>query len=263
MIDVSQNYTFGLPVAASTYAQRVDNSLHILHVAMVAIFVLWGIFFAYCLIRFRHRAGHVPSNGNGHGKGTLTSFVPDALILAFEVWLIFSIGLPTWSHIKEEFPDEKTANVVEMTAEQFAWAFQSHGPDGRFGKKDPAQINSGNTLGIDYNDPASKDDVVTLNELHVPLGKPTLLYMSSKDVIHSFFIPEFRVKQDVVPGMRIPLWFEPTRAGRYEIGCAQLCGLGHYRMRGEVVVYTPEEFAAWEKAKQQELVDAAKEDEEQ
>jgi cytochrome c oxidase subunit 2 len=77
--------------------------------------------------------------------------------------------------------------------------------------------------------------------------------MTSKDVIHSFFVPEFRVKQDTVPGMRIPLWFEPTQVGRFEIGCAQLCGLGHYRMRGEVVAHTPEDFAAWEADQQKAL----------
>lgn len=243
MIDPS-NYTFGLPIAASTYAGHVDKSLNILHGVMIAIFVLWSLFFAYCLFRFWNKRNK-QADYEVVKKGGLASFVPDAAVLIFEVWLIFAIGFPVWAIIKEDFPAEDQANVVEMVAEQFAWGFQYPGGDGVFAKKDPKQISPSNTIGIDLQDPAGADDLISINELHVPLGKPTLLYMTSKDVIHSFFVPEFRTKQDVVPGMRIPLWFEPTKPGRYEIGCAQLCGLGHYRMRGEVVVHTPEEFEEW------------------
>jgi cytochrome c oxidase subunit 2 len=150
--------------------------------------------------------------------------------------------------VKTDFPAEADSNVVELVGEQFAWGFQYPGVDGTFGRRDPKLISASNTIGIDFADGPAKDDFTSINELHIPLGKPTLLYMTSKDVIHSFFIPEFRVKQDLVPGMRIPVWFEPTQTGTFEIGCAQLCGLGHYRMRGEVVVHTPEEFEAWKKA---------------
>jgi cytochrome c oxidase subunit II len=243
VIDVAQNYTFGLPVAASSFAERLDSSLNILHVGMAAIFVLWGIFFTYCLVKFRARPGRAAEY---HGwKSELGSWMPDAAVLAFEIWLIFIFGLPLWSHVKEEFPAAESSHVVEMVAEQFAWGFHYAGPDGQFARKDPKQVTMSNPLGLDETDPAGKDDYITYNELHVPLGKPTLLYMTSKDVIHSFFVPEFRVKQDVVPGMRSPLWFEPIKAGRFEIGCAQLCGTGHYAMRGEVAVYSPEEYDAW------------------
>lgn len=251
MIDPS-NYTFGLPIAASTYAGKVDLALNILHWGMVSMFVAWGIFFTYCLVRFRTKKNPAASY-EAAKKGGLISFVPDALVLGFEIWLIFFLGLPIWAEIKEDFPRDADSNVVEMVAEQFAWGFQYAGPDGQFGQRDPKQISSGNTIGLDANDPEGKDDFVSINELHVPLGKPTVIYMYSKDVIHSFFVPEFRVKQDTVPGMRIPLWFEPNRTGRFEIGCAQLCGLGHYRMRGEVVVHTPEDFEVWKAEKLKEL----------
>ncbi len=251
MIDPS-NYTFGLPIAASTYAGRIDFALNLLQWGMTAIFVVWGIFFTYCLIRFRKGNQQTASYDAAH-KGGLASFLPDAMVLGFELWLVFFLGLPIWAHVKEDFPKDENSVVVELVAEQFAWGFQYPGPDGLFAKKDAKQISSGNTVGIDANDPNGKDDYVSLNELHVPLGKPTIIYMTSKDVIHSFFVPEFRVKQDVVPGMRVPLWFEPTKVGRYEIGCAQLCGLGHYRMRGEVVVHTPEDFENWKQQRAQEL----------
>lgn len=219
---------------------------------MIGIFVVWGIFLAYCLVRFRSKKNPTASY-EAASKGGLISFLPDVMVLGFEIWLIFFLGLPLWAEIKENFPTEAESNVVELVAEQFSWGFQYAGVDGLFAKRDPQQISSGNTIGLDVNDPNGKDDYITINELHVPLGKPTLLYMTSKDVIHSFFVPEFRVKQDIVPGMRIPLWFEPIKLGRFEIGCAQLCGLGHYRMRGEVVVETPEEFEAWKQERVKEL----------
>jgi cytochrome c oxidase subunit 2 len=243
MDELLGNYRVGLPVAASTYAGRVDTSLTVLHVGMVAIFLLWLAFFVYCLWRFQQKK--VDRASYQGWKGHASSFVPDALVLVFELWLIFVFGLPIWSHIKQDFPAEDASNVVGLSAEQFSWGFHYPGPDGKLGRRDPARVTVSNPLGLDDTDPAAADDLVLYNELHVPLGKPTILQMTSKDVIHSFFVPEFRVKQDVVPGMKIPLWFEPNRVGRFEIGCAQLCGAGHYVMRGEIVVQTPEEYAQW------------------
>jgi cytochrome c oxidase subunit 2 len=233
----------GLPAQASTYAAQVDSSINVLHVGMLIIFVLWLTFFIYCLVRFRQKK--VAQASYQGWKGTAASFVPDALVLAFELWLIFAFGLPIWSHIKTDFPAEAESNLVGLSAEQFSWGFHYPGPDGKLGRRVPTLISVSNPLGLDSTDPAAQDDLVLYNELHVPLGKPTLLQMTSKDVIHSFFVPEFRVKQDVVPGMTSPLWFEPTAVGRYEIGCAQLCGTGHYVMRGDVIVHTPEDYARW------------------
>ena len=90
-----------------------------------------------------------------------------------------------------------------------------------------------------------KDDVTTINQLHLPVDKPALIYLSSKDVIHSFFLPNLRVKQDAVPGLNVPIWFEATKTGKYEIACAQLCGLGHYRMRGFMTIMSEDDYAAW------------------
>lgn len=237
------NYTFGLPVAASTYAGEIDRSLHILHIAMVLIFVAWSAFFIFCLFRFRQ--SRMPKADHGGWKSHGASFVPDAMVLVFELWLIFALGFPVWSKVKNDFPDPAQSHVVEMVAQQFSWGFQYPGPDGVFGKKGPEHVTVTNQLGLDPADPAGKDDLVFHNEMHVPLGKPTLMYMTSKDVIHSFFVPEFRVKQDTVPGLRTPVWFEPTKTGVYEIGCAQLCGVSHYIMRADLVVDTPEDFEAW------------------
>lgn len=231
-----------LPEAASTFAPKVDFALNLIHIAMFAIFFAWLLFFIIALVKFR-RKNNAPADHNVH-KWAITSFLPDAAILVFEIWLIFAFGLPIWSQIKEKFPSDQSSNVVDMVAEQFAWGFQYAGPDGVMGKRDPKLMNSSNNLGLDHSDPASKDDIVSLNQLYVPDNKPTIVYMTSKDVIHNFFVPEFRVKQDVVPGMRIPLWFQPTKQGTFELVCSQLCGLGHYRMKGLVTVLSAEQFDA-------------------
>jgi cytochrome c oxidase subunit 2 len=132
------------------------------------------------------------------------------------------------------------------------------GPDGVFGRTDVALLDlQSNPLGLDREDPAAKDDVTTVNQLYVPVNKPVIVRLRSKEVIHSFGVPEFRVKQDAIPGLTIPIWFIPTvttaemrkqtgnDAFQYEIACAQLCGLGHARMRGFVTVQTAEEFQKW------------------
>ena len=106
-------------------------------------------------------------------------------------------------------------------------------------------VSFSNPIGLDYNDPAAKDDIVLANEIHLPLGKTALIHLMSMDVVHDFAVPEFRIKQDVVPGMDIPLWVKPTRLGTYDLACAQLCGFGHSLMVGHVIVQSPEDFATW------------------
>lgn len=242
MIDLFRAFGISLPDQASTYAPSVDNALGYLHIGMVLIFVLWSLFFTVALIKFR-RAKNPAADPNVNKWG-IRSFLPDVAILSFEIWLIFVFGLPIWAQIKEKFPSQEEALVVNMTAEQFAWSFQYAGPDGLFGRRDPSLMSPTNPMGIDRQDPPAKDDIVTLNQLFVPVNKPVIVNMTSKDVIHNFFVPEFRVKQDVVPGMNIPLWFEATKTGDFVLGCSQLCGLGHFRMKGQVLVLSQEEFQA-------------------
>ncbi len=154
---------------------------------------------------------------------------------------------------------------MRVIGEQFAWNFHYAGPDGVFGKTTPELVDlETNPIGLDKDDPASADDITTINQLHLPVDRPALIYLSSKDVIHSFASQEMRVKQDAIPGMVFPVWFQPTvttaqmreRTGNsefgYEIACAQLCGLGHYRMQGFMTIHSQAEYDAW-MAEQQEL----------
>src|SRR5579875_3557060 len=147
---------------------------------------------------------------------------------------MFTAILVVWAHVYSAPP--RTAQQVEVTGRQFFWYIRYPGPDGRFGRTDPRFVSPSNPLGIDPADPAGKDDVVVVNELHVVDNRPVVVRVRSLDVIHSFFLPNFRVKQDAVPGRTIQIWFTPDRVGTYQIACAQLCGVGHYTMRGNITV---------------------------
>jgi cytochrome c oxidase subunit 2 len=236
------------------------------HVFMLILFVGWGGFFAYCLVRFR-RSRHPVANYTG--VKSHASNYSEIGVAVVEGILLVGFSIPIWAARVDHIPPESEALVVQVTAEQFAWNVHYAGPDGVFGRTDIKLLDlQANPLGLDRSDPAAKDDVTTLNQLYLPVNKPIIVKLRSKDVIHSFGVPEFRVKQDAIPGLTIPVWFVPdvttaemrTRTGnpefQYEIACAQLCGLGHYRMRGFVNVLSTEEFQKWiedEVAKLKEL----------
>jgi cytochrome c oxidase subunit 2 len=153
---------------------------------------------------------------------------------------VLVLGLPVWA--KMTSPPPSDAVQVEVTAEQFAWNIHYPGKDGKFGRVRPTLLSLNNPIGIDKEDPAAKDDQILLGELHVPVNRPVRVRLRSKDVLHSFLLPMQRVKQDVVPGMTIDLWFVPTQEGDFEIACAELCGMGHYQMRGLLRVESQQAF---------------------
>jgi cytochrome c oxidase subunit 2 len=172
------------------------------------------------------------------------SLTPVVVIAVLAEVGVLAKGLPVWEMLYGATPPD--ALVVEVTAQQFEWIVRYPGADGVYGRTQPALVDgTNNPAGLDPDDPAGQDDVVTRGALHLPVGRPVLLRLQARDVLHSFSIPAFRVKQDVVPGMVIPTQFVPTVVGRYEIACAELCGAAHYRMRGRVFVHTREEYAAW------------------
>ncbi len=158
------------------------------------------------------------------------------------VFLFKALGL--WAQVTSAAPPD--AFVVEVTGQQFAWNIRYPGPDGVFGKTDVKLVDPAalNFIGLDRTDPAAQDDVTLQNQLFLPEGRPVRVRIRSLDVIHSFFLPDFRVKQDAVPGMTTETWFVPRQAGTFEIACAEHCGLGHYRMRGQLTVVPPGELEA-------------------
>jgi cytochrome c oxidase subunit 2 len=232
----------GLPPAASEHAAQIDNMIGMLHILMVALFLGWGTYFMYVLLRFRKSR---QSKADYAGARSHASTYLEVLVAVIEGVLLVGFAVPIWASVVTDFPSEEESTVVRVVAEQFAWNVHYPGADGVFGRSDIALITSDNPLGLDRSDPACKDDIATINQLNLPVDKPVIVHLSSKDVIHSFGIPVMRVKQDAIPGQLVPLWFTPRKTGEYEIACAQLCGLGHYRMRGFVTVQTADEFQAW------------------
>jgi cytochrome c oxidase subunit 2 len=260
----------GLPPLAATHGAQIDSLIGWTHIFMLVLFVGWGAFFTYVLIRFRQSRNPVASYG---GAKSHTSSYLEGGVLVVEMVLLFAFSIPLWAARVDHVPPESEALVVHLTAEQFAWNVRYAGPDGVFGRTDVKLIDvQSNPLGLNRSDPAAKDDVTTLNQLYLPANKPIIVKLRSKDVIHSFNVPEFRVKQDAIPGLTIPVWFIPdvttaemrTRTGKpefqYEIACAQLCGLGHYRMRGFVTVLSNAEFQKWMDDEQVKLKDQGESD---
>jgi cytochrome c oxidase subunit 2 len=244
-----------LPQIASEHGAALDRTLDLVHVLMLVLFVGWSAFFVYVLVRFR-RKRH-PKADYGGVTGHRSTWVEGAVALA-EAVLLVGFSIPLWADRVQRFPSTSEVTRVRVVGEQFAWNVHYPGPDGVFGRTDPTLVDvQMNPLGLDREDAAAKDDVTTLNHLYLPVGRPAVVQLTSKDVIHSFALQEMRIKQDAVPGEMIPLWFVPTvtteemrqRTGNpqfeYEIACAQLCGLGHYRMRGYVHIETPEAFDKW------------------
>jgi cytochrome c oxidase subunit II len=232
----------GLPVQASAHAAELDHMTVLVHWLMLVLFVGWGLFFLYVLFRFRRGANPKASYTGAKGKISKGLEVAVAVV---EVILLVAYAIPAWAKRVKAFPSESEAVVVRVVGEQFAWNVHYPGPDGKFGRTDVKLVAADNPLGLDKTDPNAKDDVTTINQLNIPIDRPVLVHLSSKDVIHSFGLYEMRVKQDAIPGMEIPLWFIPTRAGEYEITCSQLCGLGHFRMRGFVTVQTQADYQKW------------------
>jgi cytochrome c oxidase subunit II len=260
----------GMPALAATHGAQIDNLVGWIHVFMLVLFVGWGGFFLYAIVRFRRSRNPVADYKGVTSKNSTYSEIGVAVV---EAILLIGFAIPLWAARVDTVPPDNQALVVNLTPEQFAWNVRYAGPDGVFGRTDIKLIDlQSNPLGVDRSDPAAKDDVTTVNQLYLPVNKPVVVNLRSKDVIHSFNVPEFRVKQDAIPGLTIPIWFIPNvttaemrqRTGnpqfQYEIACAQLCGLGHYRMRGFVTVLSTEEFQKWmddEQAKLKELEGAA------
>jgi cytochrome c oxidase subunit II len=232
----------GLPVQASTHAGEIDHMISLVHWLMFILFVGWGIFFVYVLFRFRKSAN--PRASYTGAKGKLSKGIEVGIVVIEMVLLIF-YAIPAWAKRVSAFPSENEAVVVRVIGEQFAWNIHYHGPDGRFGRTRPELVTADNPIGLDRSDPDAKDDVTTINQLNLPVDRPVLVHLMSKDVIHSFGLYEMRVKQDAIPGMSMPVWFIPNRVGEYEITCSQLCGLGHFRMRGYVNIQSQADFTKW------------------
>ena len=206
------------PESVSTYGAQVDRLFTIILWITGVIFALVEGALLWFLLRYRRREGKPAAYIHGHQTVEIIWTVVPACIV---IYLAFA-SQRVWSQIQGPPPPHQVE--LEVKAEQFAWNIRYAGADQRLG---------------------TPDDIQTINQLHLPVGQVVLVDLKSKDVIHSFFLPQFRIKRDAVPGITGRIWLEATKPGHFEIVCAELCGLGHYRMRGFVTVESPQEFQAW------------------
>src|SRR5271154_710029 len=216
-----------MPPLASQNGQDVDNLIIYVHWLMLALFIGWIVYFFYAVNRFR--SSRNPKADYVGVKNHASSYI-ELAVAAVEAVLLIFIAVPLWAKAVDKFPAAKDSTVIQLVAQQFAWNARYAGPDGIFGKQDMKFVTADNVFGVDPTDANGKDDIQVLNEIHVPVNKPVIIYLSSKDVIHSLKIISMRVCQDAIPGLRIPVWFTPNKEGRYQINCAQLCGFGHAGM---------------------------------
>ena len=244
-----------LPINSSSHGHLIDNMIAWVHWFMLLLFVGWGIYLIIAVIKFR---SSVTPKADYNGVQSHYSRYAEYGIIIFEAFLLIGLSIPLYSQLKTTLPSNNEVHHVRIIAQQFAWNIHYPGADGKFGTTHINLVDEeSNPIGLDRKSPFGSDDIVSINQMHLPVNKQVIIHLSSKDVIHSFGIPEMRIKQDAVPGMTIPFFFTPTmltteflekikgtkREGKgYEIACAQLCGNSHYRMRGYVTIDTETEY---------------------
>jgi cytochrome c oxidase subunit 2 len=205
---------------------------------MLALFAGWFAYLVWVLFRFRRSRQPMPQSTGASGR--VAMYVTGGVVL-FEAVMLIGLSLPMWFARQGPPPAAFDAVAVRVVAQQFAWNIHYPGADGQFGDTRPDLVSSENPVGLDRSSPHGADDIVT-GLMHVPVGRQVVVQLTSKDVVHSFGLPNFRVKQDVIPGMIATVWFTPTTTGEFDIACSQLCGLAHYRMRSVVVVDSAEAY---------------------
>ena len=253
----------GFPINASEHGLIIDHMNGWIHWLMLILFIGWGIFFIYTLYKFGLNNKNEKADYEGV-KSHYSTYAEYGVIL-FEVFLLIAFAMPVWSMVKTNLPDIDNDTIeIRVIAQQFAWNIHYPGADGKFGKTNIDLVDEeSNPVGLDRESVNGADDIVKVNQMHIPVNKDIMIYLSSKDVIHSFSLPEMRVKQDAIPGLTIPVFFRATLTSDdflkkivgtkrdeldqkgYEIACAQLCGNSHYRMKGYMTVETMDEYESW------------------
>jgi cytochrome c oxidase subunit 2 len=224
--------------AASNWGS-IDTTLFITLIISGIFFIAITVFMAVAVMRFRHK------------EGAKAHYQPESKKLEFWLIVVTSIGIaamlaPGLVVYNDFIRVPKNAYELEVVAQQWQWAFRFAGQDGKLGKTDIKFVDATNPLGLDPKDPFGQDDVlIKNNEVRLPLDRPVKVLLRSKDVLHNFYVPQIRSKMDMVPGMVSYFWFTPTKTGKYEVLCAEFCGVGHYNMRGQMIVEEQGAFDQW------------------
>ena len=231
-----------LPENVSTFGQGVDSLFYVVYYLTVAIFLLVFTIYVIFIVKYRKKKSGEKAY-HYHGNNVL-EFTWTALPFALFAFLAFYSDV-VWRDIKYPSHTPNPDYTIEVMAQTYMWHLRYPGSDGIFGHREMKYISPTNPFGIDPNDPNGKDDFVSVNQMHIPINKTILVKLSSMDVIHSFFLPNMRMKQDAVPGQWVNLWFNSIKTGEFEIACAELCGSGHFQMRGVLTAQSQTDFHAW------------------
>ncbi len=227
------------PIASNW--SSMDDTLLVTFWVTGIVFIAVMLFTAWCLYKYRHREGVTAEYEPENKKMEIWLTVVTALGVA----VMLAPGLWVWKDFVTVPPGAED-RMFETLGKQWSWSYRFPGADGVLGRTEPRLVSDDNPFGIDPNDPNSMDDIlVDDSEVHIPMGKPIKVVLRSLDVLHDFYVPQFRAKMDMVPGMVTYFWFTPTREGTFEMLCFELCGTGHYAMRGSVVVEEASVFQAW------------------
>ncbi|MBI4447026.1 MAG: cytochrome c oxidase subunit II [Acidobacteria bacterium] len=229
------------PAVASAHGPALDQQFMLTLVVTGLVFILAQLGLGYLIVHFRDRPGRHVRYSHGSNKLEIL-WTLATTVLFFSVVLA---GQDIWASLNLQNAPAGSLQI-EITGQQFQWNVRYPGADGKFGKTSNTLINdsAGNFVGLDERDAAAQDDVV-VPTMAVPVNRPVELLLRSKDVTHSFFVRELRIKQDAVPGMTVPIHFTATKLGTYEIACAELCGLGHHRMRSVIEVLSEADYHNW------------------
>lgn len=237
----SINKFLGIPALASEHGEMVDHMLELVHWVMAILFVGWSCFLVLVFTKFRQSKN---PKADYHGvRGHASTHIEVGVVIV-EAILLLGFAFPLWSQQALQFPTGKDVVKLRAVGEKFSWNFQYAGSDATLGRMELKLIDApnGNIIGRDMKDPNGKDDFVKGGVLTIPVGRPVIIDVTSKDVIHNLALVPMRAAQDATPGVRGHMWFTPTKTGEWDIICGQLCGVGHSQMKARLVVVPQNEF---------------------
>jgi cytochrome c oxidase subunit II len=242
-MNLSPSKFLGIPENYSAHGGDVDHLIDVVHWFMIALFVGWTLFFLFCIFRFWHRRN--PKASYTGVRSHFSSHIEIAVVI-IEAVLLLGFAFPLWADRVDDWKAVQQMNPlrVRVVGYQFGWVYHYSGSDGKFGRIEPTLISGDNLLGIDYSDPNALDDF-TDSTLKLPLKKPVVLNITTKDVIHNYSLVPMRIQQDAIPGKEIPMWFTPVKTLETFVVCGQLCGEGHGNMVGSMEVVAEKEFQTW------------------